>query len=46
MSRGIQAPASIMDINQLWDIDELRELGGVVDYTMGPPGVKAYCLVH
>jgi predicted homoserine dehydrogenase-like protein len=46
MSRGIQAPASIMDIQQLWDIDELRELGGVVDYTVGPPGVKVYCLAE
>jgi predicted homoserine dehydrogenase-like protein len=46
MSRGLQAPASIMDIHQLWDIDELRELGGVVDYTVGPPGVKVYCLAE
>ena len=46
MSRGIQAPASIMDIHQLWDIDELRELGGVVDYTVGPSGVKVYCLAE
>jgi predicted homoserine dehydrogenase-like protein len=46
MSRGIQAPESIMDIQQLWDIDELRELGGVVDYTVGPPGVKVYCLAE
>ena len=27
---------SIMDIHQLYDLDELRELGGVVDYTVGP----------
>ena len=46
MSRGVQAPASIMDIHTLWDVDELRELGGVVDYTVGPPGVKVFCLAE
>jgi predicted homoserine dehydrogenase-like protein len=46
MSRGIDAPTSIMDIHQLWDIEELRELGGIVDYTVGPPGIKTYCLAE
>jgi predicted homoserine dehydrogenase-like protein len=46
MSRGVQAPASIMDIHQLWDVDELRELGGIVDYTVGPAGVKVFCLAE
>lgn len=46
MSRGIQAPESIMDVHKLWDIDELRSVGGVVDYTVGPPGVKVYCLAE
>jgi predicted homoserine dehydrogenase-like protein len=46
MSRGVQAPTSIMDIHTLWDVDELRELGGVVDYTVGPPGVKVFCLAE
>ena len=46
MSRGIEAPDSIMDIHKLWDVDELRELGGVVDYTVGPPGIKVYCLAE
>ncbi len=46
MSRGVEAPESIMDVHKLWDIDELRALGGVVDYTVGPPGVKVYCLAE
>ena len=46
MSRGIEAPDSIMDVHKLWDVDELRELGGVVDYTVGPPGIKVYCLAE
>jgi predicted homoserine dehydrogenase-like protein len=46
MSRGVQAPASIMDIHQLWHVDELRELGGIVDYTVGPAGVKVFCLAE
>ncbi len=46
MSRGIQAPDSIMDIHKLWDVDELRELGGVIDYTVGPPGIKVFCLAE
>src|SRR4029077_20166285 len=25
---------------------ELRELGGIVDYTVGPPGVKVFCLAE
>jgi predicted homoserine dehydrogenase-like protein len=46
MSRGVQAPASIMEIAKLWDLDELRALGGVVDYTVGPANVKVYCLAE
>jgi predicted homoserine dehydrogenase-like protein len=46
MSRGVRAPDSIMDIHRLWDVDELRELGGIVDYTVGPPGVKVFCLAE
>ena len=37
---------SIMDIHTLYDIDELRELGGIVDYTVGPAGVKVFCLAE
>src|SRR6266481_1467355 len=40
MSRGEIYDGSIMDIAQRYDFEELRELGGVVDYTVGPSGVK------
>ncbi|MEX2488626.1 MAG: Gfo/Idh/MocA family oxidoreductase [Pseudomonadales bacterium] len=46
MSRGIEAPDTIMEVYKLWDVDELREFGGVVDYTVGPPGIKVYCLAE
>lgn len=46
MTRGQGYDGSIMDIHQLYDLDELRELGGVVDYTVGPAGVKIFCLAE
>ena len=46
MTRGQVYDGSIMDIHQLYDLDELRELGGVVDYTVGPAGVKIFCLAE
>jgi predicted homoserine dehydrogenase-like protein len=46
MSRGLVYDGSIMDIHQLFDLDELREVGGMVDYTVGPPGVKIYILAE
>ncbi len=46
MSRGINYDGSIMDVQKLYDIEELRSLGGIVDYTVGPPLVKAFCLAE
>jgi predicted homoserine dehydrogenase-like protein len=46
MSRGLQFDGSIMDIQKLYDIDELREVGGLVDYTVGPPLIKVFCLAE
>ena len=46
MSRGLKFDGSIMDIQKLYDIDELRQLGGLVDYTVGPPLVKVFCLAE
>ncbi len=37
---------SIMDIQKLYDIDEVRALGGIVDYTVGPPWIKVFCLAE
>ena len=46
MSRGRKYDGSIMEIQKLYDIDELRALGGVIDYTVGPPLIKAFCLAE
>src|ERR1700687_5793179 len=46
MSRGLKYDGSIMDIAKLYDIDELRALGGIVDYTVGPPLVKVFILAE
>jgi predicted homoserine dehydrogenase-like protein len=46
MSRGLKYDGSIMDIHKLYDVDELRALGGIVDYTVGPPLIKVFCLAE
>ena len=46
MTRGQVYDGPIMDIHQLYDLDQLREVGGVVDYTVGPAGVKIFCLAE
>ena len=46
MSRGRVYDGSIMEIQKLYDIEELRALGGIVDYTVGPPLIKVFCLAE
>jgi predicted homoserine dehydrogenase-like protein len=46
MSRGLKYDGSIMEIQKLYDIEELRALGGIVDYTVGPPLIKVFCLAE
>jgi predicted homoserine dehydrogenase-like protein len=46
MSRGLKYDGSIMDIHKLYDLDEARALGGIVDYTVGPAGVKVFILAE
>lgn len=46
MSRGVKFDGNIMDIHKLYDVEELRALGGIVDYTVGPAGVKVFCLAE
>ena len=43
---GVKYRRLVMKIGELYDIDELRELGGIVDYTVGPPLVKVFCLAE
>jgi predicted homoserine dehydrogenase-like protein len=46
MSRGAVCSGSIFDITGLYDLDEARERGGIVDYTVGPAGAKVFCLAE
>jgi predicted homoserine dehydrogenase-like protein len=46
MSRGLKYDGSILEIAKLYDIDELRALGGIVDYTVGPPLTKVFILAE
>jgi len=46
MSRGLKCEGSVMDTPKLYDLDELRALGGVVDYVVGLPQVKVFCLAE
>jgi predicted homoserine dehydrogenase-like protein len=46
MSRGVKFDASPLELASLYDLDEIRELGGIIDYTVGPPGVKVFCLAE
>jgi predicted homoserine dehydrogenase-like protein len=46
MSRGLPFEGSPLELATLYDLDEVRELGGIVDYTVGPSGVKIFCLAE
>jgi predicted homoserine dehydrogenase-like protein len=46
MSRGMVYDGNVMDLPKLYDIDEVRAFGGIVDYTVGPAGVKLFCLAE
>jgi predicted homoserine dehydrogenase-like protein len=46
MSRGREYRDDVMKIGSLYNIEELRRLGGVVDYVVGTPLTKVYCLAE
>ena len=46
MSRGLEYRGDIMEIGKIYDIDELRQLGGIVDYVVGTPLTKVYVLAE
>src|ERR1700752_2504306 len=46
MSRGLDYKGDVMKIGSLYDIDELRRLGGIVDYVVGTPLTKVYVLAE
>ena len=46
MSRGLEYRGDIMQIGKIYDIDELRHLGGIIDYVVGTPLTKVYVLAE
>jgi predicted homoserine dehydrogenase-like protein len=46
MSRGVQFVGSPFELASLYDLDAIRELGSIVDYTVGPSSVKIFCLAE
>ncbi|MBS0182679.1 MAG: hypothetical protein JSS39_09780 [Nitrospira sp.] len=46
MSRGLEYKDDILKIGQRYDIEELRRLGGVIDYVVGTPLTKAFVLAE
>jgi predicted homoserine dehydrogenase-like protein len=46
MSRGLEYRDDVMNMGKIYDIDELRRLGGIVDYVVGTPHTKVYCLAE
>jgi predicted homoserine dehydrogenase-like protein len=46
MSRGIEYKDDVMKIGKIYDSEELRKLGGIVDYVVGTPLTKVYCLAE
>jgi predicted homoserine dehydrogenase-like protein len=46
MSRGLKYDGPILDITKLYDVDEARAMGGIIDYTVGPAGAKVFCLAE
>ncbi len=46
MSRGMEYKDDVMKIGNIYDVAELRKLGGVVDYVVGTPLTKVYVLAE
>lgn len=46
MSRGLEYKGDVMTIGSLYDVEEVRALGGIIDYVVGTPLTKVYCLAE
>jgi Predicted homoserine dehydrogenase len=46
MSRGMEYKDDVMKIGKLYDINEVRKLGGIIDYVVGTPLTKVYVLAE
>ena len=46
MSRGVKFDGSPLELPSLYDLDEIRDLGSIIDYTVGPSNVKVFVLAE
>ena len=46
MSRGLEYKEDVMQIGKLYDIEECRKAGGLIDYVVGTPHTKVYVLAE
>jgi predicted homoserine dehydrogenase-like protein len=46
MSRGLEYHGDVLKIGEIYNLDELRGLGGAVDYVVGTPLTKVFCLAE
>ncbi len=46
MSRGLEYKDDILKIGKIYDVEEMRKLGGIVDYVVGTPLTKVYVLAE
>jgi len=46
MSRGKEYRGDVMKIGEIYDLEDLRARGGIVDYVVGTPLTKVYCLAE
>lgn len=46
MSRGLDYKEDVMQIGKLYDVEECRKLGGIIDYVVGTPHTKVYVLAE
>jgi predicted homoserine dehydrogenase-like protein len=46
MSRGVKFDGSPLELPSLYDVEEIRDLGSIIDYTVGPSSVKVFVLAE
>jgi predicted homoserine dehydrogenase-like protein len=46
MSRGVKFDGSPLELPSLYDVEEVRDLGSIIDYTVGPSSVKVFVLAE
>lgn len=46
MSRGKEYRGDVMQIGEIYDVEDLRARSGIIDYVVGTPLTKVYCLAE